>query len=184
MRERPWFRCETLGKDPPYGTGPMRHRARVVRPSRIAIRSSGRDGRSQGANRFRYPLSMDRTKAPISDGSETSQRGDVLSSIFEAARVRATTWSVLRSNGPFIDAFDGVQVHQHRVARGACRLRVDDTGEVVDLREGDFVFLTRRQAHTLSVAERGEDSEELVVVSGAFRRGGESADALFALLPP
>ena len=124
---------------------------------------------------------MSRVDGP---GGARPHSSDVLSAIFEAAKIRATTAAIHRLRAPFVQHFDGMLVQQHRVVRSACRLRVDETGEVFDLEEGDFLLLTRMQSHTLTDVGDGVRSGEVVVASGALGRSGGSAEALFRLLPP
>ncbi len=128
-------------------------------------------------------MNLPATPPPPSLGAPP-RASDVLSTLFEAAKVRATTCGFHRLHDPFQRHFDGAVVHQHRVVRGTCTLQVEDTGEIVDLEEGDFVLLTRRQSHRLVSARAGRNHAEVVVVSGALSRSGESADSLFSLLPP
>ncbi|MEO1234155.1 MAG: helix-turn-helix domain-containing protein [Myxococcota bacterium] len=80
--------------------------------------------------------------------------------------------------------FDGAVIHQHRVVEGSCRLKVHDGGETLDLDEGDFVLVTRGQAHSIEARDTASGLDGVSVVSGAFSRSGESADMLFGLLPP
>ena len=124
---------------------------------------------------------MSRVSRP---GGVLPHSSDVLSAIFEAAKIRATTTAIHRLRAPFVQDFDGMLVQQHRIVRGQCRLRVDDSVDVFDLKAGDFLLLTRRQSHTLTNVGDGPDSAEVVVASGSFGRSGSSADALFGLLPP
>ena len=117
-------------------------------------------------------------------GTALRHSSDVLSTIFEAAKIRATTTAIHRLQAPFVESFDGMVVQQHRVLRSTCRLRVDESGEVFDLKEGDFLLLTRKQSHTLTDVGDVHGRGEVIVASGALGRSGGSAEALFALLPP
>ena len=109
---------------------------------------------------------------------------DVLSTVFESAKIRATTSAFRRLRPLTKHRFDGAVVHQHRVIEGSCRLRVHDGGEILDLDEGDFVLMTRGQAHSFEARGAASGAESVSLVSGAFSRTGESADMLFGLLPP
>lgn len=108
---------------------------------------------------------------------------DVLSTVFETAKIRATTSAFHRLRHPTKHRFDGATIHQHRVVQGRCRLRVHDVDETYRLDEGDFVLVTRGQAHSVEALGPASEPEELSLVSGAFSRNGESADMLFGLLP-
>ncbi|MEO0322769.1 MAG: helix-turn-helix domain-containing protein [Myxococcota bacterium] len=105
---------------------------------------------------------------------------DVLSTVFEAAKIRATTSAVQRLQAGTKRRFEGALVHQHRVVSGACELRVEDSDEVLALEEGDFVLLTRSQNHAID----GGGTGDATLVSGTLARSGEAAELLFGLLPP